>query len=385
MIYLDNAATSGKKPPAVIKAVNYALHELSANPGRGGHKLSIKASELIYSTRKKVAEMFGADSENQVAFTPSCTYSLNFAIKGTVSPGDNIIISSLEHNASFRPAFAMKNQGVSLSIAEVIFADPMATVRSFERLITEKTKAVVCTHASNVTGEIMPIEHIGRLCKEKNITFIVDAAQSGGVLPIDMEKMNIDILCLAPHKGLYAPMGCGIIISKKNIKNTIIEGGTGVLSALASQPLELPERLESGTLNLPGIAGISEGISFVNSKGISKIYEHELLLTKKIYSGLLRLKGISFYTPMPKMNMYVPVLSFNIKGISSAEAADILNEKYNIAVRPGLHCAPLVHKRIGTISDGTIRVSTGLFNTEREVDYFINSVDKIIWEKNHFK
>ena len=376
MIYFDNAATTGKKPIGVIKSVNSALLELSANPGRGGHKASMAASETVFKVRKKVAETFGATGVERVIFTPSCTAAINFVLKGVLNKGDGLVISSLEHNSVTRPAETLRNQGIDVTVAEVIFGDKEATVRSFERAIKSNTKMVVCTHASNVTGEIMPVAQIGELCKKKKVIFMVDAAQTAGVLPIDVNKMNIDFLAIAPHKGLYAPMGIGILIAEKEIKYPLIEGGTGVNSALPVQPFEYPERLESGTLNIPGIVGVGAGIDFVNSKGINNIYRVEMDLAKYIYKGITKISGCILYTPMPEYGNFVPVISFNIRGLSASNTAELL-DKANVAVRGGLHCAPFAHKRLGTIEGGAVRVSPAVFNTKKEADMFLQILKSI--------
>ena len=376
MIYFDNAATTGKKPLGVIKAVNSAFYELSANPGRGGHRASLKVAEAVFNVRKKVAALFGAKGEENIIFTPSCTAAINYTLKGILKPNDGLVISSLEHNSVTRPAETLKKSGVEVSVAEVIFGDKEATVRSFERAIKPNTKVVLCTHASNVTGEIMPIEAIGELCRKKGIIFVVDAAQTAGVLPIDVSKMNIDFLCIAPHKGLYAPMGTGNLIANKLIESPLIEGGTGVNSALSIQPDEYPERLESGTLNIPGIIGIGAGIDFINAKGIENIYKIELELAKYIYEGLKKISGCILYTPLPQYGSFVPVISFNIRGITASDTADLL-DKANIAVRAGLHCAPFAHKRLGTIENGTVRISPAIFNTKNEADYLIRALKSI--------
>ena len=382
MVYLDNAATTGKKPLSVIKAVNQSLY--SANAGRGGHKASIKAAEAIFGVRKKVADFFGVSGEEKVIFTPSCTAAINYVLKGILKTNDGLVISSLEHNAVTRPAETLRKMGVDLSVAEVIFSDKEATVRSFERAIKPNTKVVLCTHASNVTGEVMPIEQIGMLCKSKNIIFVVDAAQTAGVLPIDVDKMNIDFLCVAPHKGLYAPMGTGILIAGKNIENVLIEGGTGVNSAEPFQPIEYPERIESGTLNLPGIVGLGAGLDFVTSKGIDRIYKTELELVKYIYQGLKRIKGCILYTPYPEYANFVPVISFNIRGLTATKTAEFL-DKANIAVRAGLHCAPYAHKRLGTIEGGTVRISPAIFNTKKEIDYLLFTLNSVASRVNPYQ
>ena len=373
MVYFDNAATTGKKPVSVIKAVNYSLLNLSANPGRGGHKASVSADEAVFKVRKKVKDMFNASGEERVIFTPSCTAAINYVLKGNLDYGDKIVISSLEHNAVIRPLESLKKRGVKVSVAEVIFGDREATLRSFERTIEKDTKMICCTHASNVTGEIMPIAEIGELCKQKGILFVVDAAQTAGVLPIDIQKMNIDFLCIAPHKGLYAPMGIGILIAEKAVERPLIEGGTGVGSALSVQPEEYPERLESGTINLPGIMGVGAGIDFVNAKGIDNIYKSELALAGYIYKALTKISGSILYTPFPKYGDFVPLISFNIRGLSASATADILNSA-GIAVRGGLHCAAFAHKRLGTIEKGTVRISSSVFNTKNEADYLIKTL-----------
>lgn len=376
MIYFDNAATSGKKPQNVVMAVTKALTELSANPGRGGHTLSLKASEAVYETRCKVAKFFGAKSEDRVIFTPSCTYALNFVIKGVMRRGEHIIISSMEHNAVARPVETIKRMGAEVDVAEIIFGDADATVRSFERLIKKNTRAMVLMHASNVTGEIFPVEKLGKLCRSKGILLIVDAAQTAGVVPIDTNKMNIDFLCAAPHKGLFAPMGTGILIANKDIPFTLVEGGTGVASALLSMPKDFPERMESGTLNLPGIMGISAGIDFINSKGAENIHKAEIKLCDMIYKGLLEISGTVLYTPKPTVENFAPIVSFNIRDKDSSVVAEKLSDM-GIAVRAGLHCAPYAHKRLGTIDSGTVRVSPSVFNKNIEVERFLQSVRKI--------
>ncbi len=376
MIYLDNAATTGRKPPNVIRAVTEALTNYSVNPGRGGYDKSQKCSQQIFNTRTKVAEFFNCDNETQVIFTANCTESANFVLKGTLNSGDHLIITSIEHNAVSRPAYHLAQQGVELDYAEVIFDDDEATVRSIMRRIKPNTKLVVCTHASNVTGHVMPIEQIGELCKNNGIMFAVDCAQTAGILPIDMKKFNIDFLFVAPHKGLYAPMGTGILIARQPISQTIIEGGTGTESMNLSQPYDTPERFESGTLNVPGILGVGAGIDFVKSKGIDNIYNHELSLAKRFYEGLRKMRNITVYSPYPTRGKTVPTISFNINGIESTETADILAQN-GIAVRAGLHCSPLIHKRVGTLDSGSVRVCFSVFNTIWEVDRTLSVIKNV--------
>ena len=377
MIYLDNAATSGKKPERVINAVNLALRKYSANPGRSGHKLSLEASQLIFEARSAVKELFGADGEENVVFTLNCTHALNTVIKGVLQVGDHVIISDLEHNAVMRPLERLKRENkIAYDIAEVDMYDDDKTADNFRKLITPKTKLIVCTGASNVIGHILPIDKIGKLCQDNNIMLAVDAAQTAGVVPINMKKQNIDFLCIAAHKGLYAPMGAGVLIARKPIPHTIIEGGTGTASLSLIQPEDMPERLESGTISLPLIAGIKAGIEFVKSRGIENIYSHEFNMCRYLYDRLKRLPNIEIYSPHPCFLHTAPVISFNLKNKTSDETAGILNGK-NIAVRAGLHCAPLAHKKTLTEQNGSVRVSLGVFNTKKELDYLVN-VLKII-------
>ncbi len=363
MIYFDNAATTGKKPASVISAVNNAMIKYSANPGRSGHTLSVSAAEAVYGIRQKISDFFGAQGADRVCFTLNCTHSINCVIKGVLKRGDRILISSLEHNAVMRPAV---KTGAGIDVAEVSLYDDEKTLKEFENKIRPNTRLVFCTAASNVLGKTLPIKRIGELCRKRGVLFGVDAAQSAGVFPIDMNKMNIDYLCIAPHKGLYAPMGIGILICNKDIDGTIIEGGTGTNSIEFTQPHSMPEKLESGTINLPAIMGIGAGIDFLKSKGIQRLYEHEITLIDELYKGLSRNPNIILYTREPKKNGYAPVLSFNLKGLNSNETSKILSDS-GFAVRGGLHCAPTAHKAIGTLENGTVRVSVGYFNTADEI------------------
>ena len=370
MIYLDNAATTSPKPMAVREAVAGALRSYSANPGRSGHQMSIAAAEAVFSCRQKAAAFFHAPSEEQVVFTLNCTEAVNFVLKGILKPGDHVVTSSLEHNAVMRPLEKLSKQGgVTYDVAEVIFEDPEATLRSFIRAIKPDTKLVICTHASNVTGAILPIGDIGKLCRARGVLFAVDAAQSAGILPIDMEEMCIDFLCVAAHKGLYAPMGTGILICAADLPETLIEGGTGTNSISLLQPDELPERLESGTINTPGIA-------FVSKKGLSRIYAHELRLVTKLYDAMEDMSSVRLYTGRPAAGVYAPVLSFNIAGLSSPETAALL-DKAGIAARAGLHCAPAAHKRIGTLDQGTVRFCPSAFTRPEEIQRVIEVLKQL--------
>lgn len=376
MIYFDNAATTGVKPKAVINAVGRAMTQMSVNPGRGSYESSAKCAAEVYNCRKKISDLFGANAPERVVFTANCTSAINTVIKGVCRPGDHIVTSSLEHNAVARPVYKLQRAGADVDFAEVIFDDREATVRSFERLIRRDTRLVAVTHASNVTGYVLPIKEIGEICAERNVPFMVDAAQTGGILDINMRELMVDYLCIAPHKGLYAPMGVGVLVALGEIPETLMEGGTGSLSASYGQPSELPDKFESGTLNVPGILGLSAGVDYVKSKGTDAIYRYELELLRYIYKGLCEINGVVLYTSEPKIGEYVPTLSFNVSGLSSEETARHL-ERDGIAVRAGLHCAPMAHRRIGTVDIGTVRVCCSSFNTGSEADALINSVQKL--------
>ena len=374
MIYLDNAATTYPKPQSVIKAVDDALKK-SANPGRSGHTLSQSTAISVYEVREKLKDMFSAPAVENVVFTLNCTHAINYVLKGLIKSGDRIVTSSFEHNAVMRPLEKLKKQGVHIDIAETYPDDKEASVRSFSRLINTNTKLVICTAASNVIGLKMPIKEIGMMCKQFGISFCVDAAQLAGVCDINMKECNIDYLCIAAHKGLYAPMGTGVLITKDNRLDTIIEGGTGTASIMLDQPNDLPEMLESGTINVPGIIGLGAGIDFVKSKGFDKIYNHEMGLVKRLYKQLKSTPGVKLYTPEPDDN-YAPVLSFNINGLNSVDSASKLNS-LGFATRAGLHCAPFAHKRIGTIESGTVRICPSVFTSGQDIDKFAAAVRQI--------
>ena len=373
MIYLDNAATSGRKPPEVKKAVMYALERYSANPGRGGHKSSLAASEAVYYVREKASGFFGGYGAQNVAFTANCTHALNFVIKGIVGKGEHTVVSDLEHNAVMRP---LKSITDNISVAEVSLYDDNQTVENFKNLIKDDTKLVISTAASNVTGKMLPIKRIGLLCKDRGIPFLVDGAQGGGVIPINMKEMNIDYLCVAPHKGLYAPMSNGILLTKNEIPKTTIEGGNGTDSLSLFQSAAMPQGFESGTVSVPVICGIGAGIDFVNKTGRQKIYEREIGLINHLYNRLSKYDRIILYTPKPEIMQYAPVLSFNVQGKNSEEIAGILDNN-NIAVRAGFHCSKAAHEKLKTTEIGTVRISPSIFNNKTEIDYLCEIIKKI--------
>lgn len=376
MIYLDNSATTNPKPQEVKNAVSRAMNYYSFNSGRGGYKESVNTSNMIFSCRESLSQMFGFSPEN-IAFTQNCTTALNYAIKGIVKPGDHIIISNLEHNAVARPVNALFEKGIiEYDLAEFSF-DKEEIINDFKKLIKPNTKLIVCMHASNVFGCVFPIREIGKLAHDNGIIFIVDAAQSAGVLDIDAKRDNIDILCAPGHKGLYAPMGTGFIALGDNIKlDTIIEGGTGSESMNLAQPDNMPERLESGTLNNVGISGLLAGTRFVNAKGISNIYKHENRLMQYVYKELSKNQNVTLYTPNFNDFLLAPILSFNYKDYPSEKTSSLLAEK-NIATRAGFHCSKLAHTAFGTQNRGTVRISPSVFTKYSECENFINILKKL--------
>ena len=373
MIYLDNAATTFPKPKNVIMSVNNCLNNYSANPGRSGHNLSQQAALKVYNTREKVSDYFHFDKPENVVFTQNCTQSINIVLKGLLNYYDEVLISSMEHNAVLRPLHKLeKEKHIKINVFETIVGNKEQTFRSFLNTVNSNIKMVICTHSSNVCGAINPIDKIGKYCKEHGILFVVDAAQTAGLLDIDINEMCIDYLCVAPHKGLYAPMGTGILIINNKLPDTLIEGGTGTQSLQLIQPNESPERFESGTLNLPGIVGINAGIDFIKNK---QAYMHEMHLFKYLFSELRNLKNIITYSDTFDDN-FCPVIPFNADSLNSTQTADLLN-KHGIATRPGFHCAPMAHARLGTIDTGAVRICPSMFTNKQQIDKLIEVLNRI--------
>ncbi|MDE7361845.1 MAG: aminotransferase class V-fold PLP-dependent enzyme [Oscillospiraceae bacterium] len=377
MIYLDNAATTYPKPQAVYKMWSRAMSAYGANPGRSGHAFSQSTAEAVYQSRAKCAEFFGAEPENTI-FTLNCTHALNFAVKGIARNGCHFVTSDMEHNAAIRPVYAAaRDCGGSFDMFEAV-EDEEQTVYNAERAIRPNTAALVCTAASNVMGLRTPIKELAALCRRKRICFIVDAAQGAGTLPITL-KDGINIICAAGHKGLYGPMGTGLMITDGSFElKTIIEGGTGSASESISQPDFTPDRFESGTINTAGAIALGEGVDFVRRLTPQRILSHELALCERFCAGASTIRGVSLYNRITPQNahLYAPVVSFNINGMSSTEGAALLSEG-GFYMRGGLHCAPLAHKKIGTINGGTIRFSPSAFSTNRDVDMLLRMLERI--------
>lgn len=377
MIYLDNAATTYPKPDSVRNAVAYALRNYGANPGRAGHDMSLAAAEEVYRCRMAAADFFHAPGPECVAFTLNCTHAVNYVLKGYLKPGDHAVTSCLEHNAVARPLHALSEAGVEVTEARVYPGDNDATVDSFRHAIRSNTRLIVCTHASNVWGIRLPVERIAALGHEYRIPIAVDCAQSAGVLPVDLLDSGIDYLCIAGHKGLYGPMGTGLLITANGSGlNTLIEGGTGTNSAQTEQPEAMPERMESGTQNMPGIAGLRAGIEFVKARGTDRIFRHEIGLIRYLYRRLSRLSNIRLYTDEPDPRYFAPVLSFNVGDLPSETVGRKLNDR-SIAVRSGLHCAPAAHRFYGTLEQGAVRVCPSVFTRRDEMDRLVQVLTSI--------
>ena len=375
MIYFDNAATTLHKPQEVIDAVIKAMTSMG-NAGRGNTSASMEASHIIFDTRENLAKFFNIKDSSRIAFTCNSTEALNIAIKGALTTGDHVITTMLEHNSVLRPLYEMENKGVELSIIQ---ADKLGNISydEIQSLIKNNTKSIVCTHGSNLTGNLVDIEKIGKICKEHNLLFIVDASQTAGVFPIDVKKMNIDILCFTGHKSLLGPQGTGGIFVKEGIEVTPLKsGGTGILTYSKNQPSIMPTHLEAGTLNGHGIAGLNAGIEFINKIGMKKIREKEENLMWRFYNKVKELPHIKIYGDFSKKER-CPIVTLNIDNYDSGDIAEeLLN--YGVATRAGGHCAPLMHEALGTIEQGAVRFSFGYFNTEEEVDEVIKIIKNII-------
>lgn len=382
IIYFDNAATSFPKPECVTDAVVNYMTQIGANPGRSGHKLSIEAGQIVFKARKSIATLFGLKNSMHVIFTSNATEALNLAIKGILQEGDHAITTSMEHNSTIRPLHELEKEAfISLAIVQADktgIIDPKKIIEA----ITVKTKAIVVNHASNVLGCIQPIREIGKICQENGIIFIVDSAQSAGVVPIDINRDNIDILAFTGHKGLYGPTGTGGMVIADDFNHKKIKplkyGGTGSLSDKIDQPDFLPDRFESGTLNVAGLSGLLAGSQYIQKKpgGIEGIYNHKNKLQNYfIKQAKMQVPGFICYSlsDLPS----VGVVAFRLNNISISEVAQILSDKYEIMCRQGLHCSPLAHQTIGTFPEGTLRFGFGIFNTKEEIDTAVHALKSI--------
>lgn len=374
MIYLDNAATTMKKPQCVIDAVVAAMSHMG-NAGRGATSAALDASRVIYDTREKLSDLFNLQNPSRVVFTCNSTESLNTAIKGILSSGDHAITTALEHNSVLRPLYDLQAKGMELSIVD---CDENGNIdyNDFEKLIKENTKAIVCTHASNLVGNVLDVKKIGSIAKKHNLIFIVDASQSAGVFPIDMQDMNIDILCFTGHKGLLGPQGTGGICVREGIDVRPLKvGGSGVNTFSKEQPVEMPTHLEAGTLNGHAIAGLNAALDYLKEEGIDNIQKREEELMFRFYNGIKDIKDIKIFGNFE--NKRAAIVTFNVGDIDSAAFSDELSFAYDISTRAGAHCAPLMHKAMNTVEQGAVRFSFSHYNTEEEIDTAIKAVKEI--------
>jgi len=369
LIYLDYAATSFVKPKSVYKAVMNAMMYSGANPGRGGHSLSVKAGEIVYETREKLCKFFHADTPEQFSFFPNTTAALNAGIKGVLTPGDHVVVSSMEHNSVARPLEALRRRGIITY--SVVYADGSGHLmpEDFLKAMRLNTKLVICTHASNVCGNAYDIYKIARLVRSRGALFMADCAQSAGVLDVNVSEM--DLMAFPGHKGLYGPQGSGGLYVREGLYlQTLIEGGTGSQSEQLYQPEELPDRLESGTLNVPAIAGLGAALDFVSDVGIKTMFNHEQELLTLFSEELKNMKEVQIYGDNAKTG----IVAVNLPQIDCVDAATILSNEYNIAVRSGLHCAVWAHETLQTVETGCIRFSFGYFTTKKEVKKAVDAM-----------
>jgi len=377
VIYLDNAATSWPKPESVYQTMDEFLRMKGGNPGRGSHSMAVAAQEVVGETRMLVARLINAVERERVIFTLNCTDSLNLGLKGLLRPGDHVITSRIGHNSVVRPLTKLEQQGVKITRLPPYPKDGVMSAQDVEEAITKDTKLIVATHASNVSGVIQPIEEYGEIAKRHNLIFMVDAAQTAGKYPIDVEAGNIDLLAFSGHKGLLGPPGTGVLyVGNRANLNSLREGGTGSHSELEEQPMALPYRYESGTVNSVGISGLGAGIKYIFSEGLERIRAHEQYLTDRLIAGLSHIPGVILYAAKDGSKQ-APVVSFNLEGSAPGEVGAILDQTFDIKVRTGLHCAPAAHKTLGTFPLGTIRLGVGYFNTVDDIDFTLEAIEKI--------
>ena len=378
MIYLDSAATSYHKPDGVARAVAEAISHMG-NPGRGAHEASLDASRVVYGTREKMAGLFGVEEASQIVFTANSTESLNIAIQGLVDPGDHVITTVMEHNSVLRPLYLCQQRGVSLTILPFSAAGTV-TPEAIEAVIRSNTRMIVCTHGSNLTGDLNDLEAIGRVCKKHHLLFVVDASQTAGVFPIQMDSMNIDVLCFTGHKSLMGPQGTGGMCVRKGVRiRPLLVGGSGIDSYSKIHPQVMPTALEAGTLNAHGIAGLSAALEFIKTVTPDVIRQREEELTRRFVCQIKSIPGVKLYGNYEQFPR-APILSLNILDYDSGEIADVLSQDYGIMTRAGAHCAPLMHETLGTKSQGAVRFSFSYFNTEEEIDQAANAIRELAEE-----
>ncbi len=384
MIYLDNAATSWPKPESVYKAMDNCSRNIGANPGRSGHRMSMEAEGVVLDAREAIAEIFNIEDTAQIALTFNATDSLNLGIKCLLNPGDHVITTSIEHNSVMRPLrYLEESRGVELTVLQAT-KEGIITVEDVEKALKKNTRLVVLTHASNVIGTLVPVKEIGAMLKKyENTYYMIDSAQTAGVIPIDVNEFNLDLMAFPGHKSLLGPQGTGGLYVREGMEEYIYslkQGGTGSKSELEIHPELLPDKYESGTKNTPGLAGLAAGIAFIKEKGIENIMAHEHELAERFLNGLSGIEEAEVCGPKDSSKQ-VSVVSMNLKGILPSELGYMLDDEYGIMTRVGLHCAPVTHKTTGTYPNGTVRFSMGYFTTVEEVDLALDALKKIVLQK----
>lgn len=375
MIYLDSSATSFLKPPQVAEAVFRSFNTIG-NAGRGAHAPTLNASRLIYDTREKLAAVFGTPDPSRIAFTCNATEALNIAIHGAIHPGEHVITTACEHNSVLRPLYLKEKEGTELTI---IPADKKGRIRYdlLESSVKSNTSAIVLTHASNLSGNVTDLAFVSNFAKKHGLLLIVDASQTAGSLPINVVKMGIDILCFTGHKGLFGPQGTGGLYVREGLTlSPLKSGGSGIHSFDRQHPTDMPTALEAGTLNGHGIAGLNAGLDYILSTGVKNIHAKEISLARRFVNGISDISDLKLYGDIDAP-LRTPIISLNIGNMSSASVSDILWEDYEICVRAGAHCAPLMHKTFGTEKQGAVRFSFSCFNTEAEIDTAIQAMHEI--------
>lgn len=372
MIYLDNAATTRPKPPGVAEAVIAAMAEYG-NSGRGAHQEALAASRSIYGVRRQIAELFHCPRPDHVAFTPNSTMALNIAVSGLLGPGDHVISTDLEHNSVLRPLYRLCEQGGEV---DFLTADRQGRIDcgALERLLRPDTKAVVCTHGSNLTGDLVDIGRVGDFCQKHGLLFILDASQTAGTFPINMERMHIDVVCFTGHKSLMGPQGTGGLCVRPGVEiRPFAVGGTGVQSYSETQPAEYPTRLEAGTLNSHGLAGLGASLEYLGTVGWERVRAHETALARRFYETVKDIPNVNLYGDYT-LQERAPIVTLNIADLDSAQVSDELAERFSVATRPGAHCAPRLHRALGTEEQGAVRFSWSYFNTREETDLAAEAV-----------
>lgn len=376
-LYFDNAATSWPKPAAVYGAAETTLRRMSGNPGRTGHTRTLEADRMVFKTRRRLAGLFNAADPGRIVFSLNATDALNMAIKGIVEPGDHVLYTAMEHNSVLRPLGGLSRSGLISTTMIPCSREGLPEIDFLERSFRPRTRLLVANHASNVSGTLLPLPEMVELAHRHGACVLIDAAQTAGAVPIDVTAGEIDMLAFAGHKGLYGPPGTGGLYVRDGLDlKPWREGGTGSRSQEDIHPHTMPERLEAGTLNIPGLAALSEGVRFIEETGQGKIKEHDMEIRSYLYHRLSKVPGAVLYGPKDASRC-VPVLSFRLRGVDCGELGHILESKFSILCRTGLHCAPLAHRALGTFPHGTVRLSPGFFTGEKDIDFLISAIDEI--------